>query len=119
MFKRNFIECRDSKKGLFFYCSKRDVLSVDLLYSNSRLYNNSEVSDMNICEKFGKNVCKYRKQQGISQERLAELANLHRTYISAVERGERSISLKNIEKIALALNISEKELFDFGGIENE
>lgn len=92
---------------------------VDLLYSTGRLYSNSEVSDMNICEKFGKNVYKYRKQQGLSQERLAEFANLHRTYISAVERGERSISLKNIEKLALALNISEKELFDFGGIENE
>ena len=74
---------------------------------------------MNICKKFGENVCKYRVQQGLSQEKLAEYADLHRTYISAVERGERSISLKNIEKIALALGVSEKELFDFGGAENE
>lgn len=57
-------------------------------------------------------------QRGLSQEKLAELASLHRTYISAVERGERSISLKNIEKIAHALNVDEKNLFDFGGTYN-
>lgn len=74
---------------------------------------------MDICKKFGENVCKYRVQRGLSQEKLAEYADLHRTYISAVERGERSISLKNIEKIAMALGILEKELFDFGGADNE
>lgn len=73
---------------------------------------------MNICRKFGESVCRYRLQRGLSQEKLAELAGLHRTYISAVERGERSISLKNIEKLAHALNVTEKDLFDFGGTYN-
>lgn len=68
---------------------------------------------MNICEKFGKNVKKYRLGAKISQEKLADLCDLHRTYISDVERGKRSISLNNIEKIALALKINIQDLFIF------
>ena len=48
---------------------------------------------------------KYRKIRGISQEKLAELTGLHRTYISSLERGKRSISLKNIQKISEALRV--------------
>ena len=49
--------------------------------------------------------------KGISQEELAFETGLHRTYISDVERGKRSISLKNIEKIAESLGIEIYELF--------
>jgi len=52
---------------------------------------------------------------GISQEELAFLCGLHRTYISDIERGTRNVSLENIEKIARALNVSPKDLFDFPG----
>jgi transcriptional regulator with XRE-family HTH domain len=41
----------------------------------------------------------------VSQEKLAELAGLHRTYVSSVERGKRNISLQNIERLANALNL--------------
>ena len=58
---------------------------------------------MDICERFGRNVYKYRTERELSQEELAELADLHRTYISAVERGTRSISLKNIVGVGLIL----------------
>lgn len=68
---------------------------------------------MGICKKFGLNVQKYRIKSGISQEKLAELSGLHRTYISSLERGQRSISLNNIEKIAIALNIETYLLFIF------
>lgn len=68
---------------------------------------------MGICHKFGKNVRKYRTENGYSQEKLGEITGLHRTYISAVERGTRSISLDNIEKIALALAIDVYKLFVF------
>ena len=54
---------------------------------------------------FARNLKKYRNQKGLSQEKLAELSELHRTYISAVEREQRNISLINIEKIAKALEI--------------
>lgn len=68
---------------------------------------------MDICEKFGSNVKKYRLKENLTQEELAEKTALHRTYISSLERGNRSISLKNIEKIAKALNIKENLLFIF------
>ena len=58
---------------------------------------------MDILKVFGDNVRKYREQLGISQEAFAEKCGLHRTYISAVERQRRSISLGNIQKIADAL----------------
>ena len=60
---------------------------------------------------FGHNVQKYRKELGLSQERLAELAGVHRTYIGMVERAEKNITLCNIEKIAKALNVEIKDLF--------
>ena len=66
---------------------------------------------MDIIKVFGKNVRKYRSELGISQERFAELAGLHRTYISDIERFQRSISLENIQKIADALQIETYKLF--------
>ena len=51
------------------------------------------------------NIKRYRAQRDLSQEALAELAGLHRTYISLVERERRNISIENIEKIASALEV--------------
>jgi transcriptional regulator with XRE-family HTH domain len=53
----------------------------------------------------GSNIKHYRTALGLSQEKLAELAGLHRTYIGAVERGERNISANNISKIAEVLGV--------------
>jgi transcriptional regulator with XRE-family HTH domain len=52
-----------------------------------------------------------RAQLGISQERLAELAGLHRTYVGGIERGERNVSVDNIEKLAGALRLDIADLF--------
>lgn len=60
---------------------------------------------MNVRNIVANNIKYYRKKRNFSQEKLAEIANLHRTYISSVERCERNISIENIEKIAKALNI--------------
>lgn len=60
---------------------------------------------------FGQRVQKLRTDKHLSQEQLAEAAGLHRTYIGMVERAERNISLKNIAKIARALQVDMKELF--------
>lgn len=68
---------------------------------------------MGICNLFGKNVKKYRIQSKLSQEKLGELTGLHRTYISDIERGLRSISLNNIEKLSKALNVEAYKLFIF------
>ena len=61
---------------------------------------------MGITILFGRNIRQLRLIQGFSQEKLAERAGLHRTYIGAVERGERNITLINAEKIAKALNVT-------------
>lgn len=64
-----------------------------------------------IRKRFGKRLVKLRKSRNLSQEKLAELAGLHRTYVGSVERGERNISLLNIEKIAQALKVKVSDLF--------
>ena len=64
-----------------------------------------------IIKVFGQNLKKYRTSQNLSQEKLAELSGLHRTYISSIERYKRSISLENIQRIANALNIEPYLLF--------
>ncbi len=66
---------------------------------------------MDIVKVFGTNVRKYRNDKGISQEKLAELSGLHRTYISDIERFRRSISLDNIQRLADALGIEVYKLF--------
>ena len=66
---------------------------------------------INVQEKFGKRIKEIRKEKGISQEGLGDLADLDRTYIGGIERGERNPSLKNIDKIAKALGVRIEELF--------
>jgi transcriptional regulator with XRE-family HTH domain len=56
--------------------------------------------------RFAENIRKTRKSRGISQEKLAELAGLHRTYIGSVERGERNITIDNMERLARALGVT-------------
>ncbi|MBI2429203.1 MAG: helix-turn-helix transcriptional regulator [Ignavibacteriales bacterium] len=60
--------------------------------------------------KLGKRIRNERLEKGLSQEQLAELANVHRTYIGMIERGEKNISLLNIERISKALKITVSEL---------
>lgn len=61
----------------------------------------------------GKRVKELRNELGISQEELADLAGLDRTYITSVECGRRNISIINIEKLAKALKVSLAEFFNF------
>ena len=51
-----------------------------------------------------------RQERGLSQEKLAALADLHRAYIGQIERGEKNIGLKNLEKIAKALKLKIRDL---------
>jgi transcriptional regulator with XRE-family HTH domain len=61
--------------------------------------------------RFGKAVRQRRHKLGVSQEELADLCGLDRTYVGGIERGERNPAVVNIEKIAKALKISLAELF--------
>ena len=56
------------------------------------------------------NIRAYRKLNQVSQEELANMCNLHRTYIGSVERGERNVTLKTLETLATALGLSVPQL---------
>jgi transcriptional regulator with XRE-family HTH domain len=59
----------------------------------------------------GKRIRALRKEKGLSQEELGDLADLHHTYIGAVERGERNCSIDSLSKIAKGLNVNVVDLF--------
>ena len=67
--------------------------------------------EKNILKRFGNKVRKERLRIGISQEELAARAGVHRTYIGMVERAEKNITLKNIDKICEALNLGISDFF--------
>lgn len=63
--------------------------------------------------KLGLKIRIERQKRKLSQEKLAELANLNRNFIGMIERGETNVTVKNVENIANALKISVQELFNF------
>ena len=70
----------------------------------------SIMADSDILQKFGDRVRLLRKKCGWSQEEFAAECELDRTYVGGIERGERNVALRNIEKIAQALEVSVAEL---------
>ena len=68
--------------------------------------------NISVTERFGQRIRTLRKERGWSQEELAELSGLDRTYISGIERGLRNVALRNIEALAKALEVSIGELFE-------
>ena len=66
-----------------------------------------------IKQKLGARIKDLRIKQGYSQEELAGKCDLHRTYISDIERGERNVSIENVERISNALDIDPSELLKF------
>ena len=65
-----------------------------------------------IQKKFGKVIRSLREEKSWSQEKLAEEVGVHRTYVGMVERGEKNIALKNIERFARALSVQIKDIFN-------
>lgn len=61
---------------------------------------------------FAANIRKFRKRLGLSQEGLAALSGLHRNYVGSVERGERNISIDNMECLAIALGCTVRDLLE-------
>jgi transcriptional regulator with XRE-family HTH domain len=59
-----------------------------------------------IAARFGAQIREFRKAKGLSQEAFADLCGLDRTYVGGIERGERNVALRNIERIAKALGVS-------------
>lgn len=114
------VECRNSPEGgagvrslivccgVCYYCHETNDLT--------RL----PVQKVDVKKTFGSSVKVWRKRIGISQEELAERADLHRTYVSDVERGARNLSLESITRMARALRISVADLFpvEASGVKN-
>ena len=65
-----------------------------------------------IAKILGQRIRNYRTSKGLSQEKLAELAGCHPTYIGQLERGEKNATVESIEKISTALNVSLSTLFE-------
>ena len=70
-------------------------------------------ADIQILREFGLRIQQERKKLGMSQEELAFRAGMHRTYIGMIERAERNITLSNIKKLADALQLNIKDLFEY------
>ncbi len=70
----------------------------------------SSVASSRYAKMFGKCVRKIREARGLSQEDLAYTAGLHRTHVSLIERGQRSVRIETIEKLAKALHTQPSEL---------
>ena len=72
-----------------------------------------------IAKIIGQRIRNYRTQKGLSQEKLAELAGCHPTYIGQLERGEKNATLESVEKITSAMDVSLSQLFDKLGERND
>jgi len=59
---------------------------------------------------FGRNLRRYREQRGLSQEAFADVLGVHRTYMGGVERGERNLTLRSVERIAAVIKVNPLEL---------
>ncbi|MDD3999480.1 MAG: helix-turn-helix transcriptional regulator [Bacilli bacterium] len=73
-----------------------------------------DLDDINVL--FGIRLRQIRLEKGLTQEQLGYECGLHRTYVGQIERAEKNITLKNIEKIAKHLDINITELLDFSKI---
>ena len=73
---------------------------------------NSMTKKFSVTERFGQRIRTLRNERDLSQEQLAELSGLDRTYISGIERGLRNVALRNIEALAKALEVPMSVLFE-------
>lgn len=71
------------------------------------------MKNINTIKKLGYKIRILRMEKGISQEKLAEISDLNRSFIGLLERGETNITVKNLESVANALGVDIKNLFDF------
>lgn len=73
---------------------------------------NDDSIDREKLQSLGKRIKKMRGERSLSQEELAELAGVHRTYVGMIERGEKNVTVFSAQKISAALGISISELFE-------
>jgi transcriptional regulator with XRE-family HTH domain len=66
--------------------------------------------DRDLQRAIGRNLRRYRQERGLSQEAFADLVGVHRTYMGGLERGERNLTLRSVERIAAILEVDPREL---------
>lgn len=64
----------------------------------------------NLQKTLGRNLRRYREERGLSQEAFADVLGVHRTYMGGVERGERNLTLKSVERIAASIEVDPLDL---------
>lgn len=69
-------------------------------------------------KRLGEHLRRYRRGKGLSQEQLAEVLGVHRTYMGGVERGERNLTLRSVERIAASLDLDPLSLLSETGLED-
>lgn len=74
--------------------------------------------DADICRRFGRAIQSRRAEVGLTQEELAARAGINRTYLGDLERGARNVALRNVERLAKALDLTIASLFEDYGIED-
>lgn len=94
---------------LLIVCRFKNSISLKYLLSKQKVIMMKKENG-ELIQILSKNIKKIRNEKGISQEKLADLANLHRTYIGAIERGEKNITLSTLASLATALNTDAKTL---------
>lgn len=55
--------------------------------------------------RFGRNLRRYREERGLSQEAFADMVGVHRTYMGGIERGERNLTLRSVERLAAVIEV--------------
>ncbi len=93
-------------------CHAREVKSECLLSSVDRSDACADICSMDIRHRLGQNLKRLRTAKGLSQEQFAFEANIHRTYISDIERGARNPTITVVDRIAEALGAKVGELLD-------
>ena len=89
---------------LLIVCSRKVIISSMILLMATQ---NREITAREV---FASNLRRLRLELGISQESLAELTELHRTYVGSVERAERNVSIDNMERFAKALKVKLRDM---------
>jgi len=86
---------------------------IALLFSKSCIMNTSYTQEeISFLKQIGNKIRELRMNQNISQEKLAFMCDLDRTYVGSVERGERNISVLNLKKLAISLDVSLSRFFE-------
>ena len=97
--------------GSILDCEKAASRLVEILRTEGAAFKDRPIIEL--LDDLADRVREERDKRGISQERLGQLAKVHRTYIGMIERAEKNITLTNMEKIARALGFKLKNLIDF------